>query len=145
MKKIILTMFLTVIFCPKIAAQNIVKGVVVDHNSEKPIQGVSILLQTTSLKTDANGSFVLKNLPSGKFIITLKFKGYETQNFSILLVGKTIDLGTILFYEDISVNRDLSTITLTDDELNRSEEHTSELQSHHDLVCRLLLEKKKQK
>src|SRR5437667_2485801 len=27
----------------------------------------------------------------------------------------------------------------------RSEEHTSELQSHHDLVCRLLLEKKKQR
>src|SRR5437773_6797417 len=27
-------------------------------------------------------------------------------------------------------------------ELVRSEEHTSELQSHHDLVCRLLLEKK---
>src|SRR5437773_8136615 len=30
-------------------------------------------------------------------------------------------------------------------ELLRSEEHTSELQSHHDLVCRLLLEKKKKK
>src|SRR5437773_9757775 len=28
-------------------------------------------------------------------------------------------------------------------EVPRSEEHTSELQSHHDLVCRLLLEKKK--
>src|SRR5437667_5847888 len=28
---------------------------------------------------------------------------------------------------------------------HRSEEHTSELQSHHDLVCRLLLEKKKKK
>src|SRR5438132_3215944 len=27
--------------------------------------------------------------------------------------------------------------------LSRSEEHTSELQSHSDLVCRLLLEKKK--
>src|SRR5437773_7372378 len=27
----------------------------------------------------------------------------------------------------------------------RSEEHTSELQSHHDLVCRLLLEKKNQR
>src|SRR5471032_3694461 len=26
----------------------------------------------------------------------------------------------------------------------RSEEHTSEFQSHHDLVCRLLLEKKKE-
>src|SRR5947207_15868062 len=29
-------------------------------------------------------------------------------------------------------------------EKDRSEEHTSELQSHSDLVCRLLLEKKKQ-
>src|SRR5437667_8140745 len=29
--------------------------------------------------------------------------------------------------------------------IDRSEEHTSELQSHHDLVCRLLLEKKKKK
>ena len=29
--------------------------------------------------------------------------------------------------------------------LLRSEEHTSELQSHSDLVCRLLLEKKKKK
>src|SRR5437773_12041543 len=29
------------------------------------------------------------------------------------------------------------------DRSGRSEEHTSELQSHHDLVCRLLLEKKK--
>src|SRR5438034_1893991 len=31
------------------------------------------------------------------------------------------------------------------DPLLRSEEHTSELQSHSDLVCRLLLEKKKKK
>src|SRR5260221_3872086 len=31
----------------------------------------------------------------------------------------------------------------SDDRVARSEEHTSELQSHSDLVCRLLLEKKK--
>src|SRR5438034_4978385 len=34
---------------------------------------------------------------------------------------------------------------LTGPSLYRSEEHTSELQSHSDLVCRLLLEKKKDK
>src|SRR5437667_5211815 len=34
---------------------------------------------------------------------------------------------------------------LLDTQKSRSEEHTSELQSHHDLVCRLLLEKKKKK
>src|SRR5260370_27390520 len=32
-----------------------------------------------------------------------------------------------------------------DDQVPRSEEHTSELQSHLNLVCRLLLEKKKEK
>src|SRR5438034_8699833 len=35
---------------------------------------------------------------------------------------------------------DMLQVTMT-----RSEEHTSELQSHSDLVCRLLLEKKKKK
>src|SRR5437667_12441895 len=34
---------------------------------------------------------------------------------------------------------------LRDQQRPRSEEHTSELQSHHDLVCRLLLEKKKKR
>src|SRR5437667_3098444 len=33
-------------------------------------------------------------------------------------------------------------LSLHQDKDERSEEHTSELQSHHDLVCRLLLEKK---
>src|SRR5438034_4245293 len=36
-------------------------------------------------------------------------------------------------------------ITLGVGDIPRSEEHTSELQSHSDLVCRLLLEKKKKK
>src|SRR5437868_9004036 len=38
----------------------------------------------------------------------------------------------------------LCAITERFNELERSEEHTSELQSRFDLVCRLLLEKKKQ-
>src|SRR5262245_63379284 len=38
-----------------------------------------------------------------------------------------------------------STLDIAKDELPRSEEHTSELQSLRHLVCRLLLEKKKYK
>src|SRR5437667_1142963 len=38
---------------------------------------------------------------------------------------------------------DVARLTQALDDVQRSEEHTSELQSHHDLVCRLLLEKKK--
>src|SRR5436190_10108151 len=40
-------------------------------------------------------------------------------------------------------HRDRPAVALLADD--RSEEHTSELQSHSDLVCRLLLEKKKKK
>src|SRR5947207_7192978 len=37
----------------------------------------------------------------------------------------------------------VATLRYTSPSIQRSEEHTSELQSHSDLVCRLLLEKKK--
>src|SRR5437773_6902322 len=43
----------------------------------------------------------------------------------------------------ISVARRDSRFGVSPTSCTRSEEHTSELQSHHDLVCRLLLEKKK--
>src|SRR5699024_12273918 len=55
--------------------------------------------------------------------------------------------------EDMRLKTDLRAITgdliegeyirYMSDEVGRSEEHTSELQSRFDLVCRLLLEKKK--
>src|SRR5260370_21543152 len=46
---------------------------------------------------------------------------------------------------DIADCKDLSGAQATAKLLDRSEEHTSELQSHLNLVCRLLLEKKKQR
>src|SRR6267378_4586350 len=63
---------------------------------------------------------------------------------------------TILVTDDSSANRDLLAGQLSNlgfwteaanngEEAIRSEEHTSELQSRRDLVCRLLLEKKKKK
>src|SRR5947207_8943580 len=45
--------------------------------------------------------------------------------------------------EPVTWTRSLSSSTPTVPVNIRSEEHTSELQSHSDLVCRLLLEKKK--
>src|SRR5436190_7209883 len=39
--------------------------------------------------------------------------------------------------------RERATSSAAGRKMHRSEEHTSELQSHSDLVCRLLLEKKK--
>src|SRR5436190_16465034 len=46
----------------------------------------------------------------------------------------------LINFNEVEKWRNFGGIRLED---NRSEEHTSELQSHSDLVCRLLLEKKK--
>src|SRR5947207_8851331 len=52
-----------------------------------------------------------------------------------------IDLGRIFFARLSPFQLDV--ILVHNQVSSRSEEHTSELQSHSDLVCRLLLEKKK--
>jgi len=120
MRKIILTIFASLFLTLGINAQNIVKGIVTDSNSGNPLQGVLVsILNTASIQnTGDDGIFILKDLPKGSYIVALKLIGYESQNFPIELTGKTIDLGTILFYKDANQSLDLSLISLSDDELN---------------------------
>src|SRR5688572_31493994 len=60
--------------------------------------------------------------------------------------GLTISQTEKTFHYDSSFGYDLAKRTTNKTELNvRSEEHTSELQSQSNLVCRLLLEKKNTK
>src|SRR5574343_125381 len=63
----------------------------------------------------------------------------------ILTHNRKTNISVITHPSDSSVTWDaFGAVTHDSDKgyTNRSEEHTSELQSHHDLVCRLLLEKK---
>jgi len=120
MRKLIMTMLFGIALIFGAEAQNIVKGIVKDSNSENPIEGVSVTILTTSVNgtTDKNGVFTLTNLSNGSYVLEIRLKGYETQNFPIEFNGSTIDLGTILLYQDVTEDLDLSTITITDDELN---------------------------
>src|SRR5438105_12217115 len=78
---------------------------------------------------------------------TLFRSASQTLGHSLLILSKLIAPLTPFFAEslyksvkhEISGAKDVESIHLED----RSEEHTSELQSRVDLVCRLLLEKKK--
>src|SRR4051812_49967570 len=51
--------------------------------------------------------------------------------------------GAAIAREEPQAHGDRRTLTWIDEAGERSEEHTSELQSHVNIVCRLLLEKKK--
>jgi len=120
MRKIVLTIFFTLFILTGVNAQNIVKGIVTDSDSENPLQGVlvTIVNTPTNQTTGADGVFIIKNIPNGSYIVEIKLAGFEIQNFPVELTGKTIDLGNILLYKDFSEDQDLSLITITDDELN---------------------------
>src|SRR2546429_7275621 len=83
--------------------------------------------------------------------VVLRAGGEDWEDVRVLQVGSDSDFlpearstdlarefGREQFYDDLPVERRLSR-----EEETRSEEHTSELQSRLHLVCRLLLEKKK--
>ena len=100
--------------------QNSVKGIVLDDDSKELLKGVFVQIKNTSIgqTTDLNGAFLMKSSQSGKFVLEIKFAGYETQNIPIELSGKGLELGKIFLFKEVLELQDLSLITLTDDELN---------------------------
>src|SRR5260221_7886984 len=75
----------------------------------------------------------LIGIPPGEFLSALRFQAARR-----LLLTTPLSVTDICFEVGYT-----STGSFTSRFTQRSEEHTSELQSHSDLVCRLLLEKKK--
>src|SRR5688572_31177830 len=73
-----------------------------------------------------------------EIMFRLKPKEYITMNVEISEVGIASTTITTLRHE---CRNSISTVAV----MKRSEEHTSELQSQSNLVCRLLLEKKKKR
>ncbi|MFT6699406.1 MAG: hypothetical protein ACJAVD_000905 [Porticoccaceae bacterium] len=120
MNKTITLIVLFLLCFTTIYSQNIIKGIVVDNNSENLLSNVFVRLKNTIIttKTDINGFFQIKNISNGSYVLEIKFSGFGTQNFPLELSGKTLDLGLIILYKDITEEQDLSIITITDDELN---------------------------
>ena len=142
MKKFITTLLLFFGIILSTVAQNVIKGVVVDSEKNTQLKGVAINVKKNKANTitNENGVFILQNLTNGSYVLEISFKGYETQNFPVELSGSTVDLGNILLYEDLSEEEDLSTVTLTDDELNddtsAADNISGLLQSSRDIYLR---------
>lgn len=83
-----------------LAQQSVIRGAVLDQQSEMPLVGATVQLvqpegQTPiGAMTDANGVFVLKNVPVGRQAIRVSYLGYEplTVPNILLTVGKEAQL-----------------------------------------------------
>src|SRR5207253_6781584 len=67
----------------------------------------------------------------------------KTNLASLVQEVRAMDSTQLLTLSIVTPKADIGFMLITPDLHNRSEEHTSELQSRGHLVCRLLLEKKK--
>ncbi len=123
MKRTIILLFLSIMHM-HLFAQNIVKGVVIDSDSELPLNKVILTINTKMspiFYTSENGVFVIRNLPKGNYVLTIRLLGYESQRFPLLVSDSTIDLGRIFLYKEAPITTSLGTITLTDEELNEDD------------------------
>src|SRR5204862_4871765 len=82
------------------------------------------------------------DLPNGTSSVTIA-NGGAAQINSGTQSALSLDLGNQLVFGGNGKDKLISQIQRQCRLCSRSEEHTSELQSRRDLVCRLLLEKKK--
>src|SRR5699024_12436406 len=106
-------------------------------SEQVPTAVASGVIVDTDYSIMAAGGFIIQLMPdaSEEVITALENKINNFPSISSLIRdGKSPEVILELLFEDAKLRI-----------LERSEEHTSELQSRFDLVCRLLLEKKKKK
>ncbi len=93
-------------FSEKMPKVGKISGKVIDEKSGEPIEyaTIGLLLQLdssviTGTITNEKGLFVMEELPIGRFIVSVEFMGYETQNFPDIRLNPRrspeVDLGTI--------------------------------------------------
>ena len=97
-----------------------ITGKVVDSKTQKPLGNVVASIQNTTFTalTNQDGVFVFGNVIVGDQLLEIKSSGYARQLLSITVTkGTMLDLGTIVFEEDITSEQQLSLITITENDL----------------------------
>src|SRR5438034_6904811 len=106
------------------------------------------------MKNDFVGQFIMIGAPGKELDVETAQLFRRVQPGAFILFGRNLENAAQLrkLIDDLRDVSEIEPIITVDQEggrvsrlrrIGRSEEHTSELQSHSDLVCRLLLEKKK--
>lgn len=100
LKRLVLWINLLIFSLATQAQTQLIRGVVTDKVSEKPLANASITIPGTSLGaiSDADGKFVLRNVPVGRVQLQVSYNGYASVTIPELLVttGKELVLDLAL-------------------------------------------------
>lgn len=106
--KLSITLAASLFFSGSVYADGNITGSVFNRNTSEPLDyatvvlvnpetGIPLLIGTT---TDENGSFVISNAPSGKYIIRISMVGSITQEREITVTDSEVNIGKIELAED---------------------------------------------
>lgn len=97
-----------------------IEGKTIDIKTLKPLQNVVVSVRNTNLTifTNASGIFTIEGVPKGSQIVQVQSTGYKEQFLVVdIEPEKMLDLGIIFLEEDITVEKQLSLIAITDNDL----------------------------
>jgi len=96
-----------------------VKGVVKEISKAEIITNANIFVEggPLSVKTNSKGEFSIQVFNKGEFILQISSSDYVVKRIPISLDGNDLDLGTILLERDITFEKTINLINITDDEL----------------------------
>lgn len=126
------TLFLLLFFIIiGLRAQNTfsVQGVVKDNESKMVLANVSVFLEgeDTMMVTNASGKFSLSFSNKGEYILQISSGEYTIKRIPVILEDENIDLGDIFLIRDITLEKSINLITITDDELLDEEVNSNAL------------------
>lgn len=106
-------------FTLKSQTTSTITGVVEEMSKRIKITNAEILLEggSFSVSTNGMGEFSMSTSKKGKYILQISASEFVIKRIPILLDGNNLELGTIFLERDITFEKTINLVNITDDEL----------------------------
>ncbi|MGB3143487.1 MAG: carboxypeptidase-like regulatory domain-containing protein [Maribacter sp.] len=114
-------LFLMLFLSAFVRSQEVTKvnGTVMEMTTNQVISNTTIVVEGLPLEytTDESGEFTITINRVGEFILQITSPDFEPKRIPIFLEGNKIDLGTVFLRPDITFEKSMNLVNLTEDEL----------------------------
>ncbi|WP_339650556.1 TonB-dependent receptor [uncultured Maribacter sp.] len=110
-------------------ATSTIIGVVEEMTNGEKITNAEVMVEGSDFSIDTNdmGEFSITTSKKGQFILNITAQDYVTKRIPIFLDGVDLDLGTIHLERDITFEKTINLVNITDDELLDDEVNSNAL------------------
>lgn len=133
------TWILSFLFLSLLSRAGVIKGKVTDANSGEPLTGATVSLEHTKYNAVVNleGTFILRNIPAGKYEIKVKIIGYEKAKDANIVVQEGNAVLEVSF-ELEPERKELSMVSVTGRQNGETDKGVRRLEKNADILQNIL-------